>query len=574
MILIKRTLILLAVQFVALTYCSIDAQNATSEVAYLQTDRTVYIAGEPVFYKLYVLDAATKKRSDISKEGYVLLRGANLNTFLKVRVKIDLGVSSGSIQLPDTLSSGVYQLVAYTSAMKNYGEKHFFHSEIVVANRFDKELNFKLQNSNLSNVDTTKRNDGESKLKTDKAVYGPREKVIVSLDKISSKANVSVSVFEEPQLASTHKSIVETLSELSAAQPDKQIQNYYLPENQGKILRGRVIDANTHQNIKNATVLLSCMDSLPNLQYASTNSTGMFQMLLSDYYNGKELFFTIKDMPVNQNWKIEIEDGFAMSEKWNPSLSVSKDNYKGFIVKSQGIVYVNKCYKLNDDIVAKTLPDVKMVCPQFYHCPVRTIVPSDFVPLNDLPEISVELIPFLRISKDNGKYTAQVLFQPENLYYNKPAIFLDGVFVDDINKVIVLGSEQIKRIDIVDNERIFGDLVFEGVISITSKSNEILNTTPASNSLRIKNDNLNVGGSFVAVNPNSNPDKNIPYYKQLLYWNPDMELSQTDKTNFEFYTSDNTANFIIKVEGISEDGTPVSASTTIQVNNQINATGK
>lgn len=554
---------------------SIDTpQTVPSEAAYLHTDRTVYIAGESVFYKLYVLDTTTKKRSDISKVGYVLLRGANLNAVLKIRVKIDEGVSSGSIQLPDSLTSGLYQLVAFTSSMKNYGEQHFYHKEIVIANRFDKELNFKLMNSNSIAIDKTKRANEGPKLETDKAVYGPREKVIVSLDKLNSKANVSVSVFEEPQLSLSDKSLVETLNELQGTQPDSQIQNYYSPEISGKILRGRVVDATTQQRIKNATVLLSCVDSLPNLQYASTNATGVFQMLLNDYYNGRELFFTIKDMPANQHWKIEIEDEFTLSDKWNPSINAANDNFKAFVIKSQGIVYINNAYQLNTNQIPKTIFDVKSSCPQFYRCPVSTILPSDFVPLNDLHEISVELIPFLRISKENGKYNAQVLFQPENLFYNKPAIFLDGVFVDDINKVIGLGSEQIKRIDIVDAERVFGDLIFEGVLSITSKSNEILNTKPASYSLRIKNDNLNIGGSFVAVNPNLNKDKNTPYFKQLLYWNPDLELSETGKTNFGFYTSDNTANFIIKVEGISEDGTPVSAGSTIQVINQINAPEK
>jgi hypothetical protein len=136
--------------------------------------------------------------------------------------------------------------------------------------------------------------------------------------------------------------------------------------------------------------------------------------------------------------------------------------------------------------------------------------------------------------------------------------------------IIGLGSEQIKKIDLAEDERAFGELIFEGIISITSKANEILNTRPASYSLRIKNDDFNKGRSFVAINPNLIDDKYIPYYKQLLYWNPDLELNGTDDTSFEFYTSDNAANFVIKVEGISENGTPVSTSSTIKVEKKLN----
>ena len=574
MILLKRTFIILVLQLVALTCCNINAEVTASETVYLQTDRTAYIAGESVFYKLYVLNAITKKRSEISKVAYILLRAANSNPFLKIRVKIDLGTATGSFVLPDTLTSRVYQIVAFTRAMKNFGEQGFFHKEIVISNRFDKDLDFKLMNSNSMDSNKNKLPNIGCEIKTNKTVYGLREKIIVSLGKTNSKANVSVSVFEDPKILSTDKSIVKTLNGLLVAQPDKHAINKYLPENNGKILRGRVIDAITQKNISAATVLLSCIDSIPNLQYASTNSNGLFQILLSDYYNGKELFLTIKDMPPNQQWKIEIEDEFALSEKWRPSLIFDNVNSNGFIVKSQNIVYINKSYQLNNNLIDKPISETKSICPQLYHCSVSTVLLSDFVPLNDFPEIAVELLPLVRLYKENGEYKAHLIIGSSVVSNNNPAIFLDGVYVDDINKIIGLGSEQIKKIDLLNTERVFGDLVFRGVISIISKSNEILNTTPASYSLRLKNDMINTGGNFVAVNPNSIQNKNIPFYKQLLYWNPDLELNGKDSTNFEFYTSDNTAKFIIKVEGISEDGTPISARSSIQVNNQINVTDK
>ena len=62
-----------------------------------------------------------------------------------------------------------------------------------------------------------------------------------------------------------------------------------------------------------------------------------------------------------------------------------------------------------------------------------------------------------------------------------------------------LGSDKIKKIDLLAAERVFGDLVFNGVISITSNSNEILKTTPALQSLRIKNEKRQGGNSLVTI---------------------------------------------------------------------------
>jgi len=576
MLLFKRILFVFLIQQIALTFCNIEAQTKGSELIYLQTDRSVYIAGESIYYKLYVLDKATKKCSAMSKIGYIILRAVNSSPSLKIRVKIDAGMANGSITLPDTLTSGVYQLVAFTGFMRNQGEEHFFHKELTIANRFDKALDFKLIKSTPIDSSQFQLPAEEPKIKTDKIEYGMREKVRVNLGKINSKANVSVSVFEETPIPSTYKSIVEVLKDSSVIQNNLQVSNYHSPETKAKLLRGTVVDAKTHQTIKDAIVLLSCIDSVPNLQYAVSNSMGLFQMLLSDYYNGKELFLTIKDAPENQNWQIKIEDEFALSKKWNPSLISENENYKEFIVKSQNIVYINKSYQLYKEVNHKPLIDDKLICPRFYHCPVTTIFPSDFVALPDFLEIAVEILPQVRIIKEKGEYHAQMFNDFLRTFdIHSPAFFLDGVYEDDINKIIELGSDQIKKIELIAAERAFGDLVFGGVISITSKTNEMINIKPASYSLRLKNDNVNRGGgNLVEVNPTTIQNKNIPLIKQLLYWNPNMELNGTDSTDFEFYTSDNLAKYTIKVEGISDDGTPISASSSIQVTNQINVTDK
>jgi len=579
MILMKKTyiLILILIQILILCCPCLGAQIIGQEVAYLQTDRTSYIAGESVFYKFYVLNADTKKPSDISDVGYVLVRAANSAPSLKLRIKINSGAATGSFDLPDTLSTGVYQIVAFTSAMKNFGEQNFSYKEIVVANRFDKEQNLKIPNLIPADTNATKQtNVLLPEIKTNKEVYALREKVTVSLGKTNFKGNVAVTVFEEPKITLPEKSIAEILNKpLVGLIDNRHLTNSYLPEKGGKILRGRVIDVTTKKTIQSAMVLLSCVDSVPNLQYASTDPNGLFQLLLSDYYNGKELFLSIKNVPDNQQWKIEIEDEFALSEKWSPSLTLDNNSYKEFVAKSQDIVYVNKSYQLNNDAIENPISGQQLICPQLYHCPVKTVLPSDFVPLNDFREIAVEILPSVRIYKDNGKYRVQVFndFQ-QQFFYTDPVIFLDGVFVDDIKKIIGLGSEEIKKIDIINAERAFGDLVFQGVISITSKSNEIENTKPASHSLRLKNDKVNKGRDFVAVNPDLNPNQNIPYFKQLLYWNPNLELNGIDSTNFEFYTSDNAAGFIIKVEGVLENGMPIYSMSRIQVENQIKATDK
>ena len=544
------------------------AQSLNPEIAFLQTDRTAYIAGESIFYKLYVLDGTTRKFSKISRVGYILIKSTNQNFLLKTIIKIDSGKTNGSIVLPDTLTSGVYEILAFTNLMKIYGDKAFYHKEIIVVNRFDKSLSFKIITPTLKKHDTIPTCD--SIIQTDKTVYGFREKITVNLNKIKSNANISISVFENPPFTSNNKSIIETI-DISKTLNTYMISDY-LPENYGKTLTGSVVDMLNNQKIDKATILLSCPDSIPNLQYAFSDKNGKFHLILNDYYNGKDLFLSIKDVPVNQKWKIEVEDDFSLPVKWNPTLVILNPGYKDFFTKSQNIFHINKSYQTNNDSLVYQNSTLKSIRPQLYNCPAITIRPADYVSLNDFHEIVVELLPQLRISKHENKFKLQI---PGLSTYitdiQDPVIFLDGVFVDDINKIIGLGSDKIKKIEIQNVERAFGDLVFQGIISITTKSNEITHTIPTTKSLRIKKFNYNTGESFIFINPNTLKDSRIPFVKQLLYWNPDLNINALHDHHFEFYSSDNEATFTINIEGISEDGTPISASSRIQVSNKQNS---
>jgi len=46
----------------------------------------------------------------------------------------------------------------------------------------------------------------------------------------------------------------------------------------------------------------------------------------------------------------------------------------------------------------------------------------------------------------------------------------------------------------------------------------------------------------------------IPDFRNTLYWNPDLHTDKTGKTTVEFYSSDESAEYIITIEGITPDG--------------------
>ncbi len=104
------------------------------EEIYVHTDRQEYIAGEDIWFRIYVFDRQTVKL--LSGMGIVYFEVLNpLNRpVVQKRLGISGGVGPGQITLPDTLSSGNYTIRAYTNWMKNFMPDNCFSKSIIVLN--------------------------------------------------------------------------------------------------------------------------------------------------------------------------------------------------------------------------------------------------------------------------------------------------------------------------------------------------------------------------------------------------------------------------------------------------------
>ena len=104
------------------------------EKAFLHTDRESYVAGELMWFKLYLLDAATHLPSDVSKVAYIELLDAGNRPVAQAKLSVHKGMGSGSFFLPLTLETGPFRLRAYSSWMKNFKPDFYFEKTVPVVN--------------------------------------------------------------------------------------------------------------------------------------------------------------------------------------------------------------------------------------------------------------------------------------------------------------------------------------------------------------------------------------------------------------------------------------------------------
>jgi hypothetical protein len=73
--------------------------------------------------------------------------------------------------------------------------------------------------------------------------------------------------------------------------------------------------------------------------------------------------------------------------------------------------------------------------------------------------------------------------------------------------------------------------------------------------------------SFVSPSYSSEEikDSRIPDYRNTLYWNPSVKTDKDGKARVQFWSSDNRSEYVINIQGITQEGVPYSLHKIIRV---------
>lgn len=103
------------------------------EKIYLQNDRSSYICGETIWFRIYLLDALTHAPTHTSRYVYVELINEQSTVVSRVKIKPDENnLYHGYLKTPEDLPGGNYRLRTYTRYMVNQGDDYFYSKSIKI----------------------------------------------------------------------------------------------------------------------------------------------------------------------------------------------------------------------------------------------------------------------------------------------------------------------------------------------------------------------------------------------------------------------------------------------------------
>lgn len=110
---------------------------APQEKLYIHTDKPYYSAGETLWFRVHLVNAATHQPTTRSQFAYVELINSSDSVVSRVKIRRDSLGMAGKIDLSPQLPADIYVLRGYTHWMQNASSDFFFYKKIGIGNQID-----------------------------------------------------------------------------------------------------------------------------------------------------------------------------------------------------------------------------------------------------------------------------------------------------------------------------------------------------------------------------------------------------------------------------------------------------
>ncbi len=511
----------------------------------LATDRTIYVVDESILFKAVYLTDRNPGNIHWSSVLYVELITSDGTPVVQSKFPLSPGGTSGFIQLPNDLHSGVYYLKAYTKWMRNYPANKYGYYQIKLINPYKQTQLTETSTTDGSRIAGEKETpaDNHIEITTDKSKYGTREKVELNLmltDKTGLYSTYAVSVVKKNakklSAISTGGSIQESSYNKSAV---------YYPEIYGITLSGKVVNPENGQPVSNASMSLSLLNKPSFYSECLTNPNGDFFFTFPfsekahDFYLNAEKGEMDLEINIDQDFcsrpVIVGETKFILSAEERAlvrELTINTqliNKYKQYLIKG-------------DSVIAQKIPN------SFYGSPDKVYFTQDYINLPNMEEFLFELVPEVTVTYQNK--IPYLHASKWNVYHNFPFLILvDNIPVSNLRTFLNIKPNTIERLELIDDSYVIGDSKYNGIINAYSRKENIAGIDLPKNSQFF---------NYEMYAPLENEEfhlihnSRIPDRRNCLYWNPDPNLSNSKSTSLSFYTSDITGEYDIVVQRISK----------------------
>lgn len=540
------------------------AGDRVVERTYLSTDKDVYVAGDQLWYSAFCLDVAKGTPSSVSDIAYIELR-CDGTVAATGKVALVGGRGAGRLQLPANLPTGNYRLIAYTT--QNKAEKDYDYTGLAS------------KTVSVFNVFSNERVSDGVEVVSDEdyaALKAPVQPVTAALNvtwedgavrvenNTGKPLSLSVSVYHDDGIVGPENPTLADFTAACAKVGPKTLDPKVVPDFEGEIIRGRIVgfDAEKIQQLVGHYAFLSTPSDKSDVYSSAIDNEGRLAFYTGNIYGDKECICEIEGIDPSLNCFIELESPFVNAPVAKVSPLRMAASLKDALQERSFGMQVERRF------LADTLMDFLPVRDNGLFEDDEVVYPlDDYTRFTTMEEVFVEFIPEIRARRGSDRSREiQVLLSNGTMprfSQDRTLMLLDGVPVFDQQKIMDYDPLLVESIHIYPRTHYIGTRVYEGIVNFVTYKHNL----PAFK----LGDNVRVidwqGASWPMAMTGSALDgkPEYPDYRQTLCWYPLLDLEPGTAQSVPCKKPDYKGRFVVVVEGLSADGSPVRAGTSFEL---------
>jgi hypothetical protein len=561
------------------------------EKSYLHINKPYFYAGDFVWFKAYLGHRDISKADSLSKVVYVELVSPDLQVIQSRVLRADT-VMYGEFLLPASTDPGLYSIRAYTNWMLNYGLSYINNVPLPVLDHYEKFVGTDRPPVKPSSI---------VDIQTDKPAYGKREQVTLSValrdeDNQPMDADLSVSVIDLQQVhaASWSKSIEDVLMfEKEAIVPGGKFT--YRPE-QGISICGQFLNERGKPIVD---ALMVVQGNFEAVYRVDTDVSGKFVVNDLNFFDSVQFAF--------QPGAKGLQRGhIALSKRTVPEPGINAGSFKYETVREQTRQYAP--YKMPGDAIM--LKEVSIRATRYERdkppglnlyghaekifkreeliskgatlgqvlqslMPGHSLVLAQdhwfFIRQRSILTIGASVAAQTPVGVSEGEEVRRTPNTPA--YHTEPMLVIDNVpFFSGTGETV---GDRLQSLNTSDVERVEVNSVVTsttGAVGASGVINIFLNrVSPEAKKtfLYARQKGYDIPNRFYGPNYADNAeDHSQNDWRSALYWNPTVRTNTTAGTSVTFFTSDLPGAYLVIVEGMTSNGTPVRAEHRFEVSRE------
>lgn len=342
----------------------------------------------------------------------------------------------------------------------------------------------------------------------------------------------------------------------------------FLPEIEGHIIQGKIIDTRTGAPADKIMTYLSVPGKKLHLYGSRSDSIGNIRFYTKGIYGPSEIVVqtnTLKD----STYRIEISSPF--SEKYSAqspnALKLSENSRAGLLSQSLSSQVQNVYAGNKLRIFYPALTDSN----SFYLKPDKSYLLDNFVRFNTMEEVLREYVTEVPVTRQKDDFNIWVSVRPHlnDLPRNVvPLIILDGVPIfDSGNMIMKYDPKKVRELEVVAKKYFLGPLSFNSIINFKTYKGTLPDFQLNSKAAVMDFEGLQLKREFYSpvYETEVQTSDRMPDFRNVLFWSPDIKIDPSGKKIISFYTSDQENRYTVVLQGLSPGGKAGAAMFNISV---------